>query len=193
MAVQISQRVSLEMFEAFINQPENADKSFEYISGEIVEVPSNPYVSKIAAKIITFIGMFLLQQDIGHVTGEAGGYMVGGERYAPDVAFISYARQPELAQQGYNPNPPELAIEVISDTSNGEEQRHLRLKVSGYLAAGVQVWIVDPELREVEIHRPAEAVQTVDEKGTLTAEDILPGFKLAVKDIFPPQKTEEQS
>ena len=106
---------TLEQFEAFINMPENTDKVFEFIAGEIVEVPSNPYVSAISAQIIFLIKLFLHQHKIkGHVTGEAGGYMVAGERYTPDVAYISYEKQPQLAKSGYNPNPSDLAVEVIS-------------------------------------------------------------------------------
>jgi Uma2 family endonuclease len=188
MVLQIKQRLTLQEFETFINQPDNSDKIFEFIDGEIIEVPSNPYASKIAAKILTYIGMYLIENDIGHVTGVDGGYMVGGECYAPDVAYISYDRQEELAQKGYNPNPPELAVEVISDPTNSEEQRKLRLKLSSYLATGMTVWVVNSQDRRVEIHRVGEISQELDEAGILTIDDILPQFRLAVKDIFPIKK-----
>lgn len=175
----------LDAFEAFIKRPENTDRTFEFISGEIVEVPSNPYVSKIAAKLITFIGMYLLSNDIGHVTGEAGGYQVGSERYAPDVAFISYARQPELATQGYNPHPPELAVEVISDTANSTELTRLRRKIANYLAAGTVVWVVNPADRVVEVYRSGAPVRLLTEHDTLNGTDILPEFQVLVQDIFP--------
>lgn len=71
-------------------------------------MPSNPYSSEIAIQIAFFLKLYLREQGRrGHVTGEAGGYQVMGERYAPDVAFISYERQPELVPTGYNPNPPD--------------------------------------------------------------------------------------
>src|SRR5829696_4954055 len=92
---------TVEEFEAFTELPENVDSLFEFIGGEIFEVPSNPLVSKFASRMNLYIGMYLLQNNIGHLTGESGGYMVSGERYAPDVAFISYEKQPELASQGY--------------------------------------------------------------------------------------------
>lgn len=188
MVVQAKQRASLADFEAFIALPENANRLFEFIGGEIIEVPSNPFVSKIAAKISGELYVYLKSNDIGHLTGEAGGYMVNGERYAPDVAFIRYERQPELAEQGYNPNPPDLAVEVISSPGSPEEGRNLRIKVSHYLAAGVTVWVVDPQLRRVEVHQPGQPAQDLDVKDPLTAEGILPGFELPVKDIFPPEK-----
>lgn len=185
MAVQLKQRVTIDEFDDFVKHLENADKLFEFIGGEIVEVPSNPYASKIAGKIFGELYIYLKGHDIGHLTGEAGGYMVSGERYAPDVAFISYERQPELAGQGYNPNPPELAVEVISDSSNAEEQRRLRFKLISYLTAGVIVWVVNTEARLVEIHQAGQASQELDERDTLKAENILPGFELKVSDIFP--------
>jgi Uma2 family endonuclease len=73
-------------FEQFTELPENANRLFEFIGGEIVEVPSHPYVSSPAAVISGFLFMYLLKNTIGHITGEAGGYEVSGERYAPDVA-----------------------------------------------------------------------------------------------------------
>lgn len=176
--------VSIDEFLAFIDQPQNSDKTYELIAEEIVEVPSNPYVSKIAAKILTFIGMYLLTNDIGHVTGADGGYQVAGGQYAPDVAFISYQRQPELVRKGYNPNPSELAVEVISDPANAQEQRHLRLKLSNYLAVGTLVWVVNADERRIEIHAGNAGAQELDESGILTANHILPGFGLPVKDIF---------
>ncbi len=78
--------------------------------------------------------MYLLQNAIGHLTGEAGGYYVSGERYAPDVGYISKARQPELAKSGYNPNPPDLAVEIELHVT-AQSQRKLQIKLGNYLAA----------------------------------------------------------
>src|SRR5262245_7155912 len=88
---------SIEEFDAFVSLPENHERLFEYIGGEIVEVVSNPYSSKIGSLLNTYIGVYLLQNDIEHLTGADGGYMVSGERYIPDVGFISYTKQTELS------------------------------------------------------------------------------------------------
>ncbi|MBI5667203.1 MAG: Uma2 family endonuclease [Chloroflexi bacterium] len=182
MAAQERIYVTLAEFEQFINLPENADKIFEYVAGEIIEVPSNPLSSEIAMLVGTEIRIYLKHNDIGHVTGEAGGYHVFGERYAPDVAFISYARQPELPyDQQCNPNPPELAVEVISPSDSPES---LRIKIANYLAAGTVVWVFNPVARNVEVYVPGQPVRVVGIDGILDGGDILPGFKLAVKDIF---------
>ena len=45
-------RLTVEEFDRWVDLPENADRLFEYIGGEIVEVPSNPYVSEVAGLIL---------------------------------------------------------------------------------------------------------------------------------------------
>lgn len=175
----------LEQFEDFIARAENKDRLFELIHGEIVEkVPSNPYVSEIAQLIGFFIRLFLREQGIaGHLTDGQGGYVVAGERYAPDIAYISKQRQPELAREGYNPNPPELAVEVEYPTSVTSERR-LRAKLLNYISVGTLVWVVYPEFKEVEVYAPGQPMVTVGLAGTLDGGHVLPGFTLAVKDIF---------
>ncbi len=100
------------------------------------------------------------------------------------TAYVSHERQPTLPRQGFNPGPPDLAIEVISDPSNGQEQQQLRRKITVYLAAGVIVWVVDAEARAIEVYCPGEPVQILGIKDTLTVEKLLPGFKLALTDLF---------
>ncbi|MBI5957186.1 MAG: Uma2 family endonuclease [Chloroflexi bacterium] len=173
---------TIEEFEQFIAQPSSADKLFEYIGGEIVEVPSNPRVSEIAANVSFFIKLFLREQKIaGHVTGEAGGYRVSGERYAPDVAYLSAARQPQLAAEGYNPFAPELAVEVVSPS---DVPYLLRLKVANYLKAGTVVWVVDSERQHVEIYVSGQSPRVIGIDGTVDGGEVLPGFTLSVKEIF---------
>lgn len=177
--------VTPEAFDRFVDLPENADKLFEYIGGEIVEVPSNPFASEVGYNIGFAFKLHLRDHKIeGHVTGEAGGYIVAGEKYAPDVAYISETRQPELAKQGYNPNPPELAVEV-DFPSTYESARQLQIKIANYLAAGTLLWIVYPETKTVEIYAPGQPMRWVDIDGLLDGGAVLPGFKLAVKEIFP--------
>ncbi len=188
-----AKHMTVEGFDQFVDQPENADKLLEYVAGEIVEVPSNAYTSKISALVLFFIMLFVREKHIeGHVTGEAGGYMVSGERYAPDVAFISAAKQPVLAKRGYNPAPPDLAVEVDFPSSDISRAK-LRVKIANYLAAGTVVWVVNVEPdRLIEVYTPGLPVKIVGMDGALDGGDVLPGFTLAVKDIFPEQPTKDE-
>lgn len=175
--------LTVQEFDEFVMRPENADRLFEYIGGKIVEVVSNPYSSKIASRINGYIFVYLSKHDIGHLTGADGGYMVSGERYIPDVAFISYARQPELSTvEGYVPNAPDLAVEVLSRGNTDEE---LTIKVANYLAAGTVVWMVKPVEKRVVVFAPGSPARTLGINDTLDGGAVLPGFTLAVKAIFP--------
>ena len=125
----------------------------------------------------------MLNHDLGHVTGEGGGYKVSGERYIPNSAFISYTKVVVLPKQGYVPHPPDLVVEVLA-FENVMDNKTATIKLSNYLAAGTVVWIVRPEDKYVEVHQPGKPVRTVHEKEHLDGGDILPGLSIALRDIF---------
>lgn len=170
-----------EGFEAFVSLPENAERRFEFIDGEIIEVPSNPYSSELSATIIFFLKLYAREQRPGHVTGEQAGYIVAGARLSPDAAFLSKSRQAELAREGYNPVAPDLAVEVVSPT---DRESDLQKKLSLYMSAGVLVWVFRPVERVVEVHAPGQSMYTLGIDDTLNGGGVLPGFNIAVKDVF---------
>jgi Uma2 family endonuclease len=171
------QLVTAQEFDALLEAPENADRDFELIGGEIVEVPSNTQSSEIAMTIGTHFKMHLMQDQIeGHITGEAGLYDINGERYALDVAF----KRSGTTRDYVDPNPPELVVEVVSPS---DDPRQLSIKVSNYLAVGTVVWVVYSEDPQVVVHTPGKGAQIFTLDDTLTY-DGLPDFRLPVRDIF---------
>lgn len=187
MAVEKVKYTSQEFWE-FIQLPQNAEKSFERINGEIFEVvPSNPFSSKIAGLILTEFNIFLKGKDLGHVTGADGGYDITNEdTFAPDVAFILKSRQEKLPQEGFNPIPPDLAVEVVSPSDLKDPQNRIHKKIEKYRKAKVPLlWYAYFDRKEVDVYVRGVLVRTVGIEGTLDGGDILPGFTLAVKDIFP--------
>ncbi len=174
--------VTPEAFDRFVLLPENRDRNFELIAGEIVEVVSNSYSSEIAGIILGEFRAFIKGKDLGRVTGADGGYIVEGERYIPDVAYMSNARQPKRSYAAYNPIAPDLAVEVLSPTDNPDD---LRLKIVNYLNAGTTLWIVNPPLKTVEVYVPGKPPRVLTVNDTLDGGAVLPGFTLPVKDVFP--------
>jgi Uma2 family endonuclease len=173
--------MTVEEFDAFVQRAENIERLFEYIGGEVVEVVSNNYSSVLGMFIGSAITMFVEERALGYVTGADGGYMVSGERYIPDAAYISKTRQPEPCHEAYNPNAPDLAVEVLSPTNAPDS---MRIKVVNYLLAGTTVWVVDPDKKQVEVYVPNQSPKTVGMDETLEGGAVLPDFKLAVSRIF---------
>lgn len=180
--IAVRTRLTLEEFDRFTALPENANRMFEFIGGEIVEVVSQNYSSQIGMLIGSFITLFVIQHNLGHVTGADGGYWVSGERYIPDVAYISRQRQPESCEEAWNPNAPDLAVEVLSPSNTDDE---MRIKLVNYLNAGTTVLVADPEPATIEVYVPGQPPQKLTVDDTLTLEHLLPGFTLALKDCFP--------
>lgn len=173
--------VSIQDFEAFIHHAENADKRFEYTNGRIIEVVSNNRSSEIGMFIGALILNFVLQHKLGRVTGADGGYVVAGNRYIPDAAFISIEKQPEPCTETYNPQAPDLAVEVLSPTDNA---RDVRIKIANYLSVDTTVWVIDPSNKQVEVYRPNQAVLVLNTEDTLTDNEHLNGFIIPIADIF---------
>jgi Uma2 family endonuclease len=131
------QAMTVEAFDEWAFLPENRDTRLEYIDGEIIEVTSNAFSSEVAAWILWLLGNFVHPRKMGHLTGEGAGYMVGGARVSPDVAFVSKARQEKLSKRGWNPVAPDLAVEVVSPT---DEKGEIEKKQRIYREAGVWHW-----------------------------------------------------
>lgn len=170
-------RYTRSEFDAWAFRPENVERMWELIDGEAVEkMPSNPYSSWIAQKILARIMAYLVDHPIGRVTGEAAGYTVGGDVLSPDGAFTT---QP-LAETGFQPTPPQLAIEVVSPTDTSADIKRKMLK---YVDAGVIVWVVYPREQVVDVWAPNTFPQTMRIDDVLTAPNVLPGFSITVREI----------
>jgi Uma2 family endonuclease len=168
--------------EAFAALPENRARLFELIAGEIIEKMGSFIPSRIAGWIVYFLNAYLLNHPIGYVTVTDGSYILSEEDAPmPDVAFISRARLPTIPERAVH-GPPDLAVEVKSPN---DTRRELRRKAELYIRYGVRlVWLVFPEDQTVEVYMADEEVVTMGADGILDGRDVLPGFTLAVADLF---------
>jgi Uma2 family endonuclease len=160
---------------------------YELIEGELVEVsPSSGKSSALGIRIARLIGNFVDGRGLGYVTGENGGYILRSHPdtvIAPDVGFIQSARYPHgLPDRGYLDIRPDLAVEVISPN---DEPADMRRKQRLYDQAEVPlVWWVDPKAQSVTVRRANADPVTLTSGDELDGGEILPGFRLAVSDIF---------
>lgn len=85
--------------------------------------------------------------------------------------------------EGFISIAPDLVIEVVSTHDEVEESNE---KVEEYLKVGVSlVWVIDPANELVYIHHADGTVAKLRSNGTLTGEDLLPGFSCTVAEILP--------
>lgn len=100
-----------------------------------------------------------------------------------DIAFIANQSLPiRLSIEGYLETIPDLGVEV---RSKNDTLAACARKIEDYLTAGVKVvWLADPFARTITVFRRDMPPQVLTENDILTVEDIIPGFQVAVKDIF---------
>ena len=77
---------------------------------------------------------------------------------------------------------PDLAVEVLSPS---DRPRRVLDKVGDYVDSGVRlVWVIDPLKRQAVVYRTATEGRFIDADGALEGEDVLPGFRCALADLF---------
>jgi Uma2 family endonuclease len=184
MVLQREKLYTAEEFFEIASLPENEDKRLELDEGVIVEVAaSSPINTVTAMRIGYFFNAFVIPRDLGYVTGADGGFKLATRRVRqPDVGFISKERLPELPAK-FN-TAPDLAVEVVS------EDEDIFKKAREYLRSGTKiVWAVYAEECTIYVMTLNENGAIISlpftERDTLDGGEVLPGFTLAVRDVFP--------
>lgn len=160
---------------------------YEVVRGELVCLPMSSYRSStVAARIIIAVGSFALGAGLGEVAGADGAFILRRDpdtTRIPDVSFVRADRLPSMEERfQFLELAPDLAIEVLSPTDRTSATND---KVLDYLDAGVSiVWVVDPLRRTVTVYTPDGVGRLLREHDTLDGADVLPGFQLAIADLF---------
>lgn len=146
----------------------------------------NRFHTQVATRVAKFLDNWrdLQPNPKGVVlTGEAGVRLSPDVLVGVDVAYVS----PELwaaqsASSSVIEGVPPLIAEILSpsDTHQAVED-----KISEYLTAGVAiVWVVNARSELVTMYRPGQKLMAVNADEELTAEPVLPGFRVSVAELF---------
>jgi Uma2 family endonuclease len=160
---------------------------YELVNGELKKMsPTGHEHGRITIRLTVPLAQHVRANQLGEVYAAETGFKLTSNPdtvRAPDIAFICQQRVDEVgATRGYWPGAPDLAVEVLSPYD-----RHplVTMKVSEWLTAGSkQVWVVNPNLRTISVYRSVSDITTLSEKDTLDGADLLPGFRLAVAEVF---------
>jgi Uma2 family endonuclease len=159
---------------------------YELDNGRLImtPVPGRPH-GKCQARMATALHVRGEAKGHGEVLTESGVILWRNPDrvIGPDVAFIAKASMPvRESPEGFLETMPDLIVEV---RSKNDTLPFLERKAADYLKAGVKlVWLVDPKRKTVTAHRPDAEVKSYDVSGTLTCDDIIPGFSLTLAELF---------
>jgi Uma2 family endonuclease len=163
---------------------------YELVEGRLVRMsPTGDRHNRTTGRLFRAVDGFVTPRGLGEVYPQDSGFLVSetGEPdtvLAPDLAFVRAEKVPQPSVEGYPRIAPDVVAEVISPS---QTLAQLRQKAETWLACGVrQVWIVVPEARTIEVWSAARPPITLGDGDTLTGEDALAGFMVAVAELFAP-------
>ncbi len=172
--------------EELLHMPDDGFR-YELVRGELRKMaPAGHEHGRIAASIAIRLGMHTVEGELGEVYVAEPGFRLESDPdhvRAPDAAFVRRERAAAArGAPGFFPGAPDLAVEVISPSDSYTEVEE---KVADWLDAGtLAVVVVNPRNRTVKVHRSRNDIAVLGESDTLEVGDVVPGWRMAVKDIF---------
>ena len=152
----------------------------------IIMSPTGSEGGNYNAELTTDFGIWNRQAKLGKIFDSSTGFKLpNGATRAPDTAWVKQSRWDALTpeqQKGFAPICPDFVLELASETDDIEM---LQAKMQEYLENGCSLgWLIDPKTRQVEIYRPDQEVEVLQNPESLSGEDVMLGFTLNLGTIF---------
>ena len=117
----------------------------------------------------------------------AGFTLPNGAMRSPDASWVPLSRLSTLTPDDENrffPICPDFVLELRSET---DRLSVLQTKMQEYMDNGARLGLlIDPQDRCVHTYRPDSEVQTLQNPESVSADPILPGFTLDLREIWDP-------
>lgn len=172
--------------EELLRRPDE-DCRHELIRGELITMtPAGFGHGAVVLRIAGPLWQYVESERLGVVLAAETGFRLETDPdtvRAPDVSFVRRDRLPAGSlPTAFWTGAPDLAVEVLSPNDRVVE---VDRKIADWLSAGASaVWVVNPRSQTIAIHRPDTTLRTLSVHDTLDGEDVVPGFRLPVADIF---------
>ena len=160
---------------------------FEFVDGELKELNVSNHAALVTNRISFLLNECVNRHQSGWMFSEAASYRCFPHdpdmKRRGDVTFHCLERltAAQAVAKGSFTLAPDIVVEVVSPHDTNYEVNAKRLD---WLSAGAQlVWLVYPIQREVHVFRP-EGSSVLYADDTLTADPVLPGFSVAVAELF---------
>jgi Uma2 family endonuclease len=173
-----SKPITFDEFITFALRPENAERNFEFLEGEIIEkFPTSTQNSAISMNISFEAGIYCQKNNIPyHISGAYGAYRINDNVFTPSLAY----KPTPMTTEYPDPNPPLWVVEVISPNDKVVD---IRKKRQRYLEAGILLWEIYPDEHVIDVYSPNQPLASY---GIKDAIDVIPvsGLHLEVAKIF---------
>ena len=186
--LQLSIDLTDEQF--FLLCQNNGDLRFERTaSGEIIIMPpTGGETSNRNIELAYQLQAWSRQNNLGKAFDSNGGFTLpNGAVRAPDASWLKLERWEALTpqqRQKFLPLCPDFVVELRSPTDSVKQTQEKRQE---YIDNGARLgWLIDAKTRRVEIYRPNQEVELLENPASLSGEDVLPGFVLNMAQILPP-------
>ena len=157
----------------------------ELLKGEIIMSPAGSEHGYISYLLLDAVGRHVRQQRLGLVFDSSTGFRLTPEDVlSPDVAFVAKSRLTgwKRPPRGFIIGAPDLAIEVMSPA---DTLARLHEKLVLYFEHGARLaWVINPTERNALVYRGPEADRLLRVSDALEGEDVLPGFRLPLAELF---------
>ncbi len=160
---------------------------YELVQGELRRMnPAGNVHGRIVVRITWRLAQYVEENGLGTVYAAETGFRLSTDPdtvRAPDVAFVSRTRVEAVGEvEGFWPEAPELAVEVISP---GDSYAEVEEKVFDWLDAGTKmVVVVNPRQRSVTVYKSQSDITALTGSEVLHGGDVVPGFEIAIREIF---------
>ncbi len=157
----------------------------ELVDGVLVEKTMGYFESRVAVIMAHLLEQYLDEHDPGIVLGADGMLRIlPNQVRVPDISFIRWERFPgrNLPEEPIPAVAPDLAVEILSE---GNTESEMRRKLHDYFQAGSRlVWYIDPRARTARAYSSPDRFVAVAPGESLDGADVLPGFSVALGDLF---------
>ncbi|GAA6615312.1 Uma2 family endonuclease [Scytonema sp. NUACC26] len=174
-------------------QQEHPDWQMELVDGNIIVMEPSDYESdEISIRFAAKLWNWVDPRRLGRVTGSSAGFILPHlttnnttkrNLRAPDVSFV-LAHRLKRTQRDFVELVPDLMVEVKSKTAQIDK---LEEKIKMFLRLGTVIGIlIDPDQLTLTVYQLNQEPKVLQDGEVLLLPELLPGWELAISDLWPP-------
>ena len=167
---------------------QNKNLRFERTAGGelIIMSPTGGETSNSNAELTGQLWYWNQGTGLGRVFDSSGGFKLrNGADRSPDASWVIRERWEAMSpeqRKRFPPLCPDFVVELLSPSDSLSATQE---KMREYLDNGARLgWLINRRSRQVEIYRPGQEVEVLENPATLSGETILPGFVLNLDVIW---------